>query len=239
MSRPHTRHQSGRRTNRQQGFTIIELLIATLVFSLVLILITVSVLTFTKSYFRGVNQSNTQNVARTILEGIAQSIQFTGDTVNPMLTPAGDGSQGFCIGNKRYSFIPGWQLMDGTPDASLNQSKHALVMDASSSCNGLPAQAVLNGNPVGTELLSPRMRLAKLKVEPTNDATVWRITVRVVFGDNDLLCSPSVPGDCQSPNTSSPINKQDLTCKVAFAGSEYCAVSELSTEVKKRITAGQ
>lgn len=224
---------------RQGGFTIIELLIATLVFSLVLMLITISVLTFTKSYIRGVNQSNTQDVARSIIEGIAQSIQFSGDAVNPALQPAGDGSQGFCIGNKRYSYVLGQQLMDGTIDTTQNQTKHALVMDASSSCNGAAAQAITNGNPTGTELLSPRMRLAKLKVESTGDTNMWRITVRVVYGDNDLLCSPSVPNDCKSPNTSSPLNKPDLTCKVAFAGSEYCATSELSTVVKKRITSGQ
>lgn len=226
-------------SGRQAGFTIIELLIATLVFSLVLILITISVLTFTKAYFRGVNQSNTQNAARTIIENISQAIQFSGDAVNPTLTPAGDGSQGFCIGNQRYSFITGWQLMDGTVNTNLKQTKHALVMDAASNCSGLPAQPVQNGNPVGTELLSPRMRLTKMKVEPTSDTSVWRVTVRVVFGDNDLLCSPSVQGDCQSSNDTTSLDKPDLTCKVAFAGSEYCATSELSTVVKKRITAGQ
>ncbi len=223
----------------QRGFTIIELLIATLVFALVLVLITVSILSFTKSYYRGINESATQTVARTITEGIAQAIQFSGNAVNPQIIPNPNGSNGFCIGNQRYSYLLYWQLTDGTPDPAQNQSKHALVVDASSSCTGSKAQDMRNGGVVGTELLSPRMRLAKLSIVQQGDPTVWRVTVRVVFGDNDLLCSPSVVGDCSNPNTTSPIDKQDLSCKVAFAGSQYCAVSELSTVVKKRITASQ
>jgi prepilin-type N-terminal cleavage/methylation domain-containing protein len=225
--------------SKQSGFTIIELLIATLVFSLVLVLITVSVLTFTKSYFRGINQAATQTAARTIVEGIAQSIQFSGDAVNPAITPNPNGSSGFCIGNQRYSFLLGWQLVDGTPNSELHQTTHSLMLDASSSCSGATAQDVRSGNLSGTELLSPRMRLAKLKIEQAGDPSVWRVTIRVVFGDDDLLCSPSVPGDCASSATSSPLDKPDLSCKVAFTGSQYCAASELSTVVKKRITSSQ
>jgi len=221
-----------------KGFTIIELLIATLIFALILILITVSVLTFTKSYYRGVNQSNTQNVARTVIENISQSIQFSGDLVNPVVTP-NNGSQGFCVGNKLYSYALGWQLVEGTVSTDLSQSPHALMLSAASSCNGATAQDVRTANPDGTELLTPKMRLAKLKIEPMGGASVWRITVRVVFGDDDLLCSPSTQGSCQSSNTTSPFGKEDLSCKVAFSGSQYCAMSELSTVVKKRVTSAQ
>lgn len=232
-------HKQTNKRSGSAGFTIIELLIATMVFSVVLVLITISVLTFTKSYFRGLNQAATQTAARTIIENIAQSIQFSGDAVNPSITPNPNGSVGFCIGNQRYSYILGWQLTDGATNSELNQSSHVLMLDASSSCSGSTAQDVRSGNLKGTELLSPRMRLAKLKIEQAGDPTVWRITIRVVFGDNDLLCSPSVAGDCASPGVSSPLNKPDLTCKVAFSGSQYCAASELSTVVKKRITSSQ
>ena len=227
------------RHGKQDGFTIIELLIATLVFSLVLVIITVSVLTFTKTYFRGINQSATQNAARTIAESIAQAIQFSGNAVNPQITTNPNGSNGFCIGNQRYSYLLSWELVDGTPNTAFNQSKHALVVDASSSCAGSTAQDMRSGGVVGTELLPPNMRLAKLRIEQVGDPSVWRITIRVVYGDNDLLCSPAVTGDCASTVTTSPIDKADLSCKVAFSGSQYCAASELSTIVKKRVTASQ
>lgn len=202
-----------------RGFTIVELMIATLVFSVVLILITVGVLTFTKSYYQGMNQSNTQNAARTVIESISQAIQFSGDEVTVPIT-SNNGSLGFCIGNQRYSYYLGGQLWDdGTPDAALHQVGHALVVDKPGSCAGLAAQDVRAGTVAGEEMLQPRMRLSKLTVENLTGG-LYRVTVRVVFGDDDLLNNPA---------------DQDANCKVSISGSQFCAQSELSTIVKKRI----
>jgi len=55
-----------------------------------------------------------------------------------------------------------------------------------------------------------------------------RISVRVVYGDNDLLVSPS--GNADGPAA------EDATCKFGISGSQYCAQSELTTVVKKRIS---
>lgn len=217
------RLQTARSGNRAAGFTIIELLIATVVFSMVLILITVGVLSFTKSYYRGVNQSNTQSAARTVLENITQAIQFSGDDVTTAL-PQTNGSRGVCVGNQRYSYLPGKQLWDdGAPNPALNQTKHVLLLDKPGSCAGLPAldvQAASIGS--ATELLQPRMRLSKLTIERVGVTELYQVTVRVVYGDDDLLNNPT--GD-------------NASCKVSISGSQYCAQSELSATVKKRITA--
>lgn len=205
--------------DKNKGFTIIELMIATLVFSVVLILITTGVLTFTKSYYRGINQSKTQNAARTILENVSQAIQFSGDVITVPIT-SNNGSLGFCVGNQRYSYFLGGQLWDdGTPDAAQNQVGHSFVMDKPGSCGGLAAQNIRGAGVTGTELLQPRMRLSKLTVEQISGG-LYRVTIRVVFGDDDLLNNPT--GD-------------DASCKVSISGSQYCAQSELSTIVKKRI----
>jgi len=233
----------------EQGFTIIELLIATVVFASVLLLLTMGVLSFTKSYFRGVNQSATQNTARTIIEDITEAVQFSGSAIySPIAhstTPTSPSfdfnnpwSQGFCLGNQLYSYVTGWQLTDDTPDISKHQTNHALMRSSPGNCGGLPAQDVRAAGPAGVEMLQPRMRLAKLAVDPTSDPSVWKITVRVVYGDDDLLCSPSVSGDCTSTATSSSLNNGDLTCKTATSGTQFCAASELSTVVKRRITSG-
>ncbi len=205
-----------------RGFTIIELLIATLVFSMVLILITVGVLSFTKSYYRGVNQSNTQSAARTILENVTQAIQFSGDAVTAPLAVTND-SRGFCIGNQRYSFLPGKQLWDdGAPDPALNRTSHALLLDKPGNCAGLPALDVQGpAASTGTELLQPRMRLSKLEVERIPATELYRVTIRVVYGDDDLLNNPT---------------GADASCKVSISGSQYCAQAELTATVKKRIT---
>lgn len=211
----------------QAGFTIVELMIATLVFSMVLVVVTIGVMTFTKSYYKGITQSNTQDTARAIIENVAQAVQFSGAAVtSPIGTSGSAGSVGFCVGNQRYSYREGWQLVDGTPTASLKQTKHALVMDQSGACSGLNAQDVTN-TPTGTELLSPKMRVAKLSLNQIGTTGMYKIILRVVYGDADLLYSPS--------GNAAAAAAPDAACRVAFAGSQFCAVSELSTVVGKRI----
>ena len=216
---------TGIRQRRQAGFTIVELLIATAVFSMVLILITVGVMSFTRSYYKGVNQSNTQAAARTVLEDIAQAIQFSGDVVTAPVPQSATGtpqSSGICVGSRRYSYLPGWQVTDGGANAALNRNAHALVMDTPGNCAGLPAQDLTASlAPGSVEMIPANMRLSKLKVERVGGATdVWQVTVRIVYGDNDLLSNPT--GD-------------NATCNASISGSQYCAQSELTTTVKKRI----
>lgn len=208
---------------RTSGFTIIELMIATLVFSLVMILITVGVLSFTRSYYKGVNQSATQNTARSVLEGITQAIQFSGDAVtSPIGTTGSNGSLGFCIGDQRYSYVLGKQLWDeGAPDPALNQSRRVLLLDRSNACAGASAQDVQAASgTLGTELLQPRMRLSKLSVVPIAGTETYQVTIRVLYGDDDLINNPTAA---------------NASCKVSVSGSQYCAQAELTTIVKKRI----
>jgi hypothetical protein len=72
------------------------------------------------------------------------------------------------------------------------------------------------------ELLQQRMRLAKLQITPIGaGGELYRITIRVVYGDDDLISNPT---------------QDNAACKVSISGSQYCAQSDLSTVVKKRIT---
>lgn len=206
-----------RRTG-QRGFTIVELMIATLVFSLVLIVITVGVLSFTKAFYQGINQSNTQEAARSIVETISQAIQFTGD---PVTAPGLDGpnnSKSFCIGNQHYSYLLNKQLTDEST-VGPNQSRHVLALNTGAACDTIQAQN-MTANPAGTELLPPNMRLTKLSVQQVGTTDSYRVTVRIVFGDDDLL-----------DNLNTPTTK----CKVSISGSQYCAMAELTTVVKQRV----
>lgn len=213
-------------TNTAAGFTIIELLVATLVFSVVLVLITIGVLQFNKQYYKGVTESNTQSTARALMQDISQAIQFSGDNVTSPIGSTGS-EKAFCIGNQRYSYLPGWQLVDGTPDTAKHQTNHAVMRDTPGNCGGLSAQD-FSGSVSGDELLGPHMRIAKLEVKQvTGNSSLYSIDVRVVYGDDDLLYSPS--GDGAGPAAS------DANCHYGFAGTQFCAVSELSTVVQKRI----
>jgi len=215
------------------GFTIVELLIATLVFSMILLLITVGVIRFTQAYYGGIVQSDTQNVARTILENVSQDIQFDGGTVS--LPQSGVNNEYyFCVGDDWYSFLPGWQLT-GTNNSALHQTKHAFIENVpgntnnpGDTCSGAGAQNFSNANVYGTELMDDNMRLANLTISQVGTGNLYKVDVRVVYGDDDLLYSPS--GNALGPAA------PDAACQSGISGSNFCAVSNLSTIVEQRVS---
>ena len=207
---------SNLRTTRRHsaGFTIIELLISTIVFGVVLLVVATAILQFTRVYYKGITESNVQETARTIADDIAQGIQFNGGTVtNTPPGPATGVFYAFCIGDRQYSYQVGHQLTDGTPTAT--QKRHVLVNASVAGCtSSTPAQS-MNGR----EMLAPSMRLARMEVTSVG-TNLYRVSVRVVYGDDDLL---------DNPTTSA------ATCKNIRAGTQFCAVSDITTTVVKRV----
>lgn len=237
MSRPVT---------KQDGFTIIELMIATMIFALILVVVTTGVMRFTKQYYKGVISNSTQNTSRAIIDDVSRAIQFnSGDvyklTTNDPLVPANSSNPavGYCIGDsKQYSFVLNRQVKQDSPSAALNQSKYGLVSENVAGCttNTVARNTATITSLTGVnsrELLGQHMRLNKFDISGTGG--VYTITVKVIYGDNDLLCSPSVPGDCNTGSgTSAHLSNSDLTCR-SMSGAQFCAVSELTTTVKKRV----
>ena len=196
-----------------------ELMVATAVFGTVLLLVTLAVMQFTRVYYKGVTQANTQDTARAIVDRLSQSIQFNGGDVTPTnASPSAGASYAFCVGSQQYSYTIGTQLAD-TPTSS--QTPHALVVNDVAGCtSSTPAQNVRSAGVSGRELLAPKMRLARMQVAPVGTSTtVYKISVKVVFGDDDLLSNP---------------NTVNAACKTQ-QGSQFCAVSDITTVVTKRV----
>lgn len=205
---------------KQHGFTIVELMIATMVFSVILLVVTMGILQITRVYFKGVTESNTQNTARSVIDTISQAIQFSG---GPVTTTSGSGTpsspKAFCVGDTRFTYDTGWQLEDSSPDNTKHQAYHALAMDTFANCNQSTPQPLDQPSISGRELLSPHMRLANVSVTNVG-SNLYKVTVRVIYGDDDLLDNPTAP---------------DANCKGISAGTQFCSVSELSTVVVKRV----
>ena len=211
---------------RNAGFTIIELLIATAVFSLILLVVTGGILAFTRTYTKGINETNTQAAARNILGNISQAVQFSSAVsgfVGPLNNSGSPASQAFCINNTRYSYLLGYEVED-TYNGSLHQSPHALVIDNVASCSPTDNAQDLAAGTLDTgsqELLGPHMRLADLSVvqKTFTSPQTFLITVKVIYGYDDLLVSPTTPA---------------ANC-VGGDGSEFCASASLSALVEKRL----
>ncbi|MFA5004232.1 MAG: prepilin-type N-terminal cleavage/methylation domain-containing protein [Candidatus Saccharimonadales bacterium] len=213
----------------QAGFTIVELMIATLVFSVILLIITIGVLHFSNAYYKGINSSTTQNTARNIVDSVAQAIQFGGGQV---AVPAGmsfANTTTYCVGNTvQFDFSLGQQLGPGKDTlAALYESPNAnggcvaISSPANFKVGKNSSGALLSG---GKELLGNTMRLSKFSITPvtipgSSDQDTYTIDVRVVYGDTDLLTNPTGP---------------NAKC-IDQVGSQFCAVSELITTVQTRV----
>lgn len=219
-----------RNNNHQSGFTIIELLVATTVFSVILLLGTTVMLQISRLYFKGLISSRTQTVSRSVIDEISRSIQFSGDRV--VSSPAGytppSGHTGYhCVGTTRYTYFLNAQVNENvtpgtSPAASPHRARHALWKDSvptSTLCaTGLPDLTLETPSPGGVELLENGMRLGDLKVNDADNDEVYDVYVQVTYGDDDLLVLPDYK-----------------VCKGEYSGSQWCAISILSTQVFRRV----
>lgn len=219
----------------QKGFTLIELMIASGLFAVILLVVSIGLLQIGRVYFKGITSSYTQEVTRNIIEDVSEAIQLSGeDVTNPI---ASNGAvQGFCVGPRRYSYQRGL-----LKDSGAGTVRHALVVDVLDECNGTgpgvisPTQAqningVLTAN--SRELLGENMRIANFAVTNLGGG-FFQVTVRIIYGENDLLCSPAL-NDCNS-NGVTDLNRTDLQCKSTEVGGQFCSASELTTTIQRRI----
>jgi len=234
--------------NKQKGFTIIELMLATTVFSLVLLMCMAAIIQISRLYYRGVTQTSTQEVTRQVTDEITQAIQFSNSTIFvPEGNPAGpqigageevDGEPAqrgfFCIGGKRYTYNLDRQLQFGDiEDVADKQASVGIWVDQPGGCAesvevsalDIDNQGAIDASD-GQELLRENMRVYKLNVVPVDiegasTDSVWRVEVGVAYGDSDLL-------ETNEDNSS-------LRCIPSGPGVEFCATSEISTTVQRRV----
>jgi len=207
------------RTNSSKnlsGFTIVELMIATTVFSVILLLATFGLLQVGRTYYKGITLTKTQNVARSIIDTISQDIQFSGESVNkpdnyPTISETDPNpTYAICIGNNRYSV---------KLDQKVGGTYHGLLVDESNSCEPQDFADII-GTP--KELLDTNMRVAKLSIDNSTNPDLYTINLTIIYGDNDLL---------NNVISDSNYHKQ---CLSAQAGTQFCSVVNLSTTVQKR-----
>lgn len=201
----------------QKGFTIIELLISTVVFGVILLIITGAIIQFSKLYYKGVIVSRTNEVSRTVAEDMAKSVQYAGKR---FLYQAPNGSDPgvMCLGTKKYTFLLNTVLSDANPHILLTQT-----IGESDPCT--PSNLTVNTQlPVGVqEMAAPNMRLAILDATAKPDG-LMEIHVRFAYGDNgDIVFGADANGD--------PVAESCISVSI---GGQFCAVADLTTYATRR-----
>ncbi len=204
------------KTLSEQGFTILELLIATTVFSFILLVVTTGIIRIGNMYYKGLTSSRTQETVRNVTTELAASIQFAGGEKRSV-----DGSPNvFCLGNFRYTYFLNGRYTIG------NETNSGLYVEELA--EGASCDCTINCVETAKQILGNNMRLLALSVDPVGTSkSVWNISVKVAYGDDDLLSNSGV-------NNNDPTYLSQVTCK-GGAGSSFCATAELDTSVKKRL----
>jgi prepilin-type N-terminal cleavage/methylation domain-containing protein len=226
----------------QKGFTIIELMISTIIFSLVLLGATAAIVQIGKQYYKGVTISRTQEVARSTVEEISQSLQYTSRDIKAPNYPGGatefygpiigDLSNGdtfyFCVGVKRYTFALGTPLLApknhvfwvDEPNAGCANAVTMGPADLNAINPSLSTYPGVNGR----ELLDKYMRITEFSVI-AKQQQLWTVSLTIATGDlsNQLVSTDPVTGNPK------------VTCEGSMLGAEFCAVSRISVNVSKRI----
>ncbi len=210
---------------RQTGFTVIELMISTTIFSVILLLCSFAILQIGRTYYKGINSTRTQSATRSVSDNIAQSLQFSGGTPVPSVGGAvgadltGAGSGAICIGSRRYSYVKDRVLVEGTPGS--NETRYALVVDnapASGACPSVISGSSLSGASDPRELVSTNMRISELRIENTPGG--YEVSVALTTGPFDLSdgTGGTPYGQCEGGTSS-----------------QFCAYSRLTTLAKQRL----
>lgn len=201
----------------KKGFTIIELMIATSVFAVVLVIAASGILTIGRTYYKSITSSRTQEATRSVINTISSTIQFTAQSRgDDGLTDVPGVPQATCFGFDRYTYVINSQVDDDT--IGIMHDRRTDLADCTP----------IDVDDGGTELLPENTRLLRFDISSINSST-FRVNVKIAYGEGDLF-DPDL-------NTAGLNLTQvgDASCRPGIAGSSFCSVSELETTINKRV----
>jgi prepilin-type N-terminal cleavage/methylation domain-containing protein len=234
----------------KDGFTLLELMIAVTIFSVILLVGAATMIQVGKMYYKGINSARTQEITRNIVDEVSRGTQFSKSGATPLVKQSFDGVEhyAYCVGGKRYTFRPNLGLVSDSSFVLASMTgPHGLWKDDAPGGACVPAKITTNVVALSTngqEMLSENMRVSEFCIRKTNVASLLpagqtpttgsrceidydepaegiSIFIRVAFGDNELL---EFNDDGKA-----------TSCRSASIGVQWCAISQLDTQVFRRL----
>lgn len=190
----------------QRGFTVIELLLATTFFSVIIMMVTAGFIQINRSYTRGTIVRNMQNNARVLFEDISRTIR---DSTPGGLVYSNTQPYRICVPGIRY----GWNQFNGSGRSteSLPAGTSMVKSYDTGTCTGaMPANAT---SPLGENMIVQHMAITP--IVPGNNRTVRFVMV---------ISSPTAELTTQGENAQ---------CRTA-QNSQYCDVVRLESVITLR-----
>jgi prepilin-type N-terminal cleavage/methylation domain-containing protein len=237
----------------QNGFTIIELMIATTILSVILLLVTAIMINIGSLYNKAINQIKVQDNVRNIADEVSQHLQLSATVPQQGIDTSNPDINVYCIGDIRYSYVKNTRIGDILGGRTYS---HVLWRDTpSGGCNKTQGADLTDPTlSMGSELIAPYSRLTAFCIG-SPDATgncvfatssPYPLSVGVAYGDNSLLCDNGFsgpPDDCSAPDVTAHMTQifdnvinptGQITCK-GNTGDQFCATASLTTTVVNRL----
>ena len=209
------------KVNKSKGFTIIELLIATTVFSIILVGLLSVFVQISRMYYKGINMSNTQNATRTITQDLVDDIRFGSSAPNAAGASGGTASGYFCVGTHRYTYYLGQQV-------GAVQLAGMFRETVANTCPSLVAQPV--DTSTADQLLDAGQQLNRFNLSCSLGRCL--ISVHVIFfgGDHSGLFASA-----SNPTSLTPWLEKDAECTGGLTSSQFCATADYNRTLLQKV----
>jgi prepilin-type N-terminal cleavage/methylation domain-containing protein len=214
-----------------KGFTIIELLIATIVFSTVLTIIVASFLQIGHMFYKGVSINNTTKSTANLVDAITTDARLTSKPAqlgNLTDTTPGITKRFFCVGPHRYTFVLNSKVQGSDVTANSSSMSAGVIQDDDSSCAN---PTTSGGN--STQMLGPDMQLNKLDFIVTGSAAMVRAHV-IFYGDDSTVFNSTLHPNDTATDHAAAVNNPDAYCSGDLLSTQFCAASDIVSNVTLR-----
>ena len=210
------------------GFTIIELMIATSVFSIILLISMAALVYIGGLYYKGVTVSKTQEVTRDVMSTVGDAIRYGREDITSVpaaqVTGPSDWNS-YCIGIRKYSFKLNTVLMKD-PVAGKAQANQVFTETIDASCgttvlDPTPADS-LDGQPP-REILGEFMRVNSFEITALPSG-LTQVSISIAYGGEGELSADS---EIFNFNVGGVVE----TCRTGVPGGRFCAVSGLTKSI--------
>jgi prepilin-type N-terminal cleavage/methylation domain-containing protein len=217
-----------KRNTKPSGFTIIELLIATIIFSMILIVILSAFLQVGRMFYKGISMANTQEAARRVAEDVIEDVHFAQE-VSPITSSSGDptgNTKYFCIGYHRYTYNLKQKVTTANIGNEFIGVQKATFNGTCPDPAAVPATAANNL----TQLLGPDMQLNNFNLNCSTK--LCDVSLHIIFygADNGVFSSPSNP----TATPAQALLEPDAQCSGNLLSTQFCAFADLRTSVTLR-----
>lgn len=201
---------------KQQGFTLVELLIATAFFSFILLFVTFGYVQINKAYNKGITVKKMHETARFLVEDISRALTSITSSVDPSglirIVPTANGGSLAVSDAVCYRWFTGF----GSSPRLLKDT------DGFGGLLGCPT------NNDGLELVDDRIAIHEITIERINTNTKAYSICVIMSTDTDDLVAPY-----SSATPANSFCKGSVECNL-INGDQYCDTVALSTVITLR-----